>query len=84
MVEKYFLRCLFYGIFPSMFSVNAAESPYWENPAWYDRDRAHFRRYLPLIKRVAEAGWNPITQATVDNPDIFVERLERMRPIIST
>jgi hypothetical protein len=74
MVEKYFLRCLFYGIFPSMFSANASESRYWENPAWYERDRPHFRRYLPLIKRVAEAGWNPITLATVDNPGIFVER----------
>jgi hypothetical protein len=74
MVEKYFQRSLFYGIFPSMFSHNAAENPYWRNPDWYNRDRPLFKKYVPLIKRVAEAGWQPVTEATCDNPVIFVER----------
>lgn len=73
-VEKYCQRCLFYGIFPGMFSHNAADNPYWETPRWYNRDRPLFRKYLPLIRRVAEAGWQPVTEATCDNPRIFVER----------
>ena len=74
LVEKYFQRSLFYGMFPSMFSHNASENPYWQNPKWYSRDRALFKKYQPLIKRVAEAGWQPITHARWDNPRLFVER----------
>jgi hypothetical protein len=74
LVEKYFERSLFYGMFPSMFSHNAADNPYWQNPKWYNRDRALFKKYQPLIKRVAEAGWQPVTHARCDEPRIFVER----------
>ncbi len=71
-VERYFQRCLFWGIYPSMFSHNAADNPYWHNPNWYNRDRALFKKYIPLIRRVAEAGWQPITHATAQG--CWVER----------
>ncbi|MHB9010040.1 MAG: hypothetical protein ACYDC1_24270, partial [Limisphaerales bacterium] len=74
LVERYFQHALFYGMFPSMFSHNAAENPYWQNPKWYHRDRALFKKYLPLIKQVAEAGWEPVTGADCDNPSILIER----------
>ena len=74
MVEKYFQRALFYGMWPSMFSHNAADNPYWQNPKWYNRDRALFKQYLPLVRRVAEAGWQPVTGARTDNDSIRVER----------
>jgi len=74
LVEKYFQRSLFYGIYPSMFSHNAADNPYWRNPTWYNRDRPLFRKYIPLIRRIAEAGWQPVTEARCDNPRIYVER----------
>ena len=74
MVEKYFQRSLFYGMFPSMFSHNAADNPYWQNPKWYERDRPLFKKYLPLIKQIAEAGWQPVTAAACDNPRLRVER----------
>lgn len=73
-VERYFQRCLSYGFYPSMFSHNAAENPYWRNPAWYNRDRPLFKRYLPIIRTIAEAGWQPVTAATCDNAAIAVER----------
>jgi hypothetical protein len=73
-VEKYFQRCLFYGMWPGMFSHNAAENPYWQNPKWYERDRPLFKKYIPQIKRVAEAGWKPVTAARCDNEKIVVER----------
>ena len=74
LVEKYFNRCLFYGMWPGFFSHNAADNPYWQNPKWYNRDRPLFKKYLPQIKRVAEAGWQPVTGATCDNEKILCER----------
>jgi hypothetical protein len=74
LVEKYFQRCLFYGMYPSMFSHNAAEAPYWRNPKWYNRDRHLFKRYIPLIKRVAEAGWEPVAHATSPTEMVYIER----------
>lgn len=73
-MEKYFQRSLFYGMLPSMFSHNAAEKIYWSSPDLYNRDRYLFKRYMPLIKRVAEAGWEPITHGMTENPAVYVER----------
>ncbi|HXP59790.1 MAG TPA: hypothetical protein VN829_04815, partial [Dongiaceae bacterium] len=73
-VERYFQRSLFYGFWPGMFSHNASENPYWQNPKWYNRDRPLFKKYLPLIRRVAEAGWQPVPHAACDNERIWVER----------
>ncbi len=74
LVEKYFQRSLFYGMFPSMFSHNASEDPYWQSPELYNRDRHLFKKYIPLIKKIAEAGWEPITYAGTDNDRIYIER----------
>lgn len=73
-VEKYFQRSLFYGVFPSMFSADASSSPYWQNPAWFNRDRALFQTYIPVIKTLSAAGWEPVTLARSDNSAVFVER----------
>ncbi len=74
-VERYFQRSLFYGFFPSMFSPEASsKSAYWRGPQWYNRDRELFKRYIPIVKRIAEAGWEPITHARADNEDFLIER----------
>ncbi len=73
-VEAYFQRALFYGMWPSFFSHNAAENPYWQNPKWYNRDRPLFRKYVPLIRHVAQAGWQPVTGAQSDNAALLLER----------
>jgi hypothetical protein len=74
LVEKYFQRSLFYGIFPSMFSADAATNPYWETPALYERDRPLFRKYIPVIRKLSAAGWEPVTQAKSSSPAVYVER----------
>jgi hypothetical protein len=74
LVEKYFQRSLFYGIFPSMFSADAATHPYWENPALYDRDRPLFRKYIPIVRKLSAAGWEPVTQAKSTSTAVYVER----------
>ncbi len=86
MVERYFQRSLFYGMFPGMFSHNAADNPYWQNPKWYNRDRPLFKKYVPLVKRVAEAGWQPVTYASCDNDRMLIERFgaEATSPIYFT
>jgi hypothetical protein len=75
-VERYFRRCAFYAIFPSFFSHNAADDPYWRNPALYNRDRPLFKRYIPVISALSAAGWQPVTHARVSGGEgkVYVER----------
>jgi hypothetical protein len=73
-VEKYMKRSLAYGMFPGFFSANASQGHYFTRPELYDRDRDLFKKYVPLCKLVAEAGWEPITRATSSNKDVRLER----------
>jgi hypothetical protein len=74
MVERYFQMALFYGLYPSLFSHNASENQYWANPAWYERDRDLFMWYIPLVRRISAAGWQPITRARTSDAAVLVER----------
>ena len=74
LVEKYMKRSLAYGMFPGFFSHNASQGQYFKRPKLYDRDRATFKKYVPLCKLVAEAGWQPITLARSSDPRVYVER----------
>jgi hypothetical protein len=76
LVERYFQRCLFYGVWPGFFDQEAAsKDPYWASAnKWYDRDRPLFKKYIPLLRRLTGAGWQPLTHGTCDNSAILVER----------
>jgi hypothetical protein len=74
LVEKYMKRSLAYGMFPGFFSHNASQGHYFTRPELYERDRPLFKKYLPLCKKVAEAGWEPITLARSSDERIYVER----------
>ena len=74
MSERYMKRCLAYGMFPGFFSADASSRQYFTRPALYNRDRPLFKKYVPLVKRVAEAGWRPITRARSSVPKVYVER----------
>lgn len=63
MIEKYMLRSLAFGMFPGFFSADAATGHYFSSPKVYNRDRALFKKYVPIVKLVAEAGWRPVTGA---------------------
>jgi hypothetical protein len=75
-MEPYFQRSLFYAVFPSMFQGHAEmnETAYFSNPAWYNRDRALFIKYIPMIRKLDEAVWEPVPYATVDPPEVRIER----------
>lgn len=80
LVEKYMKRSLAYGMFPGFFSHNASQGQYFTRPELYDRDRPLFKKYVPLCKRVAEAGWEPITLARSSDPKVYVERFGSTSP----
>jgi hypothetical protein len=76
--EEYFRWALFYGFLPSCFAPGAgAFGNYWNTPEFHNRDRHLFRRYVPLIVRLCEAGWEPVTHAWSDNERVLVERFGR-------
>ena len=72
--EKFMKRTLAYGMFPGYFSADASSGHYFTRPELYNRDRPLFKKYVPLCKRVAEAGWEPLTGAFSDNESVIVER----------
>jgi Carbohydrate binding domain len=72
-VLAYLRQALLLGYFPGF---NGA---YWSTPAAYERDRSLFRRYIPLIRTVVAAGWEPVNGATVTDPAIMIERFDGRR-----
>lgn len=71
---KYFEKLLSYGFFPSFFSENSSNNPYWADSTRYNTGRPFFKKYIPLIKTIAAAGWEPVTYALSNNNDVYVER----------
>ena len=74
LVEKYMQRSLAYGMFPGFFSADASTGHYFTRADLYNRDRPLFKKYVPLCKLVAEAGWQPVTNAKSSDPKVYVER----------
>ncbi len=72
--RQYFERMLFYGFFPSFFSVNSATDPYWQDSIRYNIGRPFFKKYIPLIKEISNAGWQPVTFARLNNSELKIER----------
>ncbi|NIA14652.1 MAG: hypothetical protein GWP08_11280 [Nitrospiraceae bacterium] len=74
-MEEYFQRSLFFGIFPSMYHAHDGAHPwYWATPAFYERDRPLFVKYMPLIQQVDNAGWRPVPHATIEPGTVRTER----------
>jgi hypothetical protein len=73
-VEQYFRDCLFWGFLPSFFSADGANNPYWTKPEWYERDRHFFKTYIPIIRRLAEAGWQPLGPEESGSTNLWIEQ----------
>jgi hypothetical protein len=71
---SYFDRMLLYGFFPSFFSVNATSNIYWADSSRYDQGRPFFRKYIPLIRAISKAGWQPVTFARLHPSTLSIER----------
>jgi hypothetical protein len=72
--EIYFEKMLAYGFFPSFFSVDASNDPYWKDLKKIENGRPFFKKYIPIIKNIAAAGWEPVTFASCDADAIRIER----------
>lgn len=73
-VDDYFARCLHYGFWPSFFSFNAAEDPYWQDPSLYNADRQFYLKYMEPQARMTAAGWEPVTLAQTTSEGLLIER----------
>lgn len=72
-IERYIQRCLFYGMYPGLFSENASTDCFFESPEWYEPARSLFGKYIPLIRTISQAGWQPVTNARADG-GVHIER----------
>jgi hypothetical protein len=75
--RQYFEESLLYGLYPSFFSADASNNPYWANPAAYNVGRPFFTKYVPIIREVNSQGWQPVTLARVNNAGVRLERFDR-------
>ena len=77
-MEEFIRGQLFWGFFPAVssaggFPVDAAPDRYFLHPELYERDRPLFQRYVPVIRELSAAGWEPVTHATAA-PAVQIER----------
>lgn len=63
--EARFRLLLLYNIHAGIFCSDVAA---------LDRVRPLYQRYVPLMREMGEAGWEPVTWATADDPQLWVER----------
>lgn len=80
-IETYMRRCVAYGILFGFFDITPSGahpgSSYWLHPEWYDRDRALFRRYMPIARELARTGWQPVPQVEIEGEGAYVEEFRR-------
>ncbi len=75
LVELYFQRCLAFGIFPSLCGDYSDQSSYFSGEKKvYNRDRDIWLKFMPPLKAIAQAGWEPVTLARCDIPGVLLER----------
>ena len=70
----YFEKLMAYGFFPSFFSVDASSDPYWQDKEKVENGRPFFKKYITIIKKIAAAGWQPVTYARASDPSVRIER----------
>jgi len=65
--EKWMQMAMLYGIGPNIVGGS-------RDPARYERWRPLYRKYMPIVIALCEAGWEPVTYARAEPPDVIVER----------
>ena len=80
-VEQYIKHQTFYGFYPAISSGGGEEKPgysgwkrYFRSPELRERDRSLFKQYIPIIRRINRAGWEPVTYARTSDPKLLIER----------
>ena len=60
-------RWLAFGEFPTITELSYRGSD-------FERGRPLYKQFMPAMQRIAYAGWEPITHASVSEDSLFVER----------
>ena len=80
-VETYLNEALCYDVF----AVNSnLTGDYASDPQGYARDRKLFDWFVPLVRRLSKAGWQPVTHATSLTPGLRFERYGAGKEIFFT
>ena len=74
MVTLYFQRCLAFGVFPSLFDDYSGQTYFSGPKKVYNRDRDIWLKFMPPLKAIAQAGWEPVTMAHCDSEGVLLER----------
>jgi hypothetical protein len=73
-VEEFVNRSLCHAIFASN-STNFFTGVQYENhPEGYLRDKKLLDWYIPLVRRLSHAGWEPVTHAAIIGEKVLLER----------
>jgi hypothetical protein len=77
-MEQFIRGQLFWGFYPAVSSAGGlmtggAPDRYFLHPELYERDRPLFQLYIPAIRALSSAGWEPVTHATA-TPAAEIER----------
>jgi hypothetical protein len=78
-LTDYMNRCLLYAAEPSLFKIfsNTNDEFYFsffERPDWYNKYRPIFIDYVPLVRELGLAGWEPVPHANAADERVLVER----------
>jgi hypothetical protein len=91
-LEAYIQNQLFYGFWPGISTAGGGSEPgyahmhrYFRDPTLFERDRDLFRTYIPIVARLQQAGWEPITAVRAESPHVRIERFGTPpRPMLLT
>jgi len=79
-VEAFIKDQLFWGFFPGIATASGgigfgqSLNRYFADPELYERDRDLFQRYVPIIRELSQAGWEPIPCARASTTAVRLER----------
>ena len=71
--------CLFRGFLPGFYSRSRGADRVYEQAQSDEAIRGLLEKYLPLIRRLAAAGWRPSGPATVEPDTLWAESFGRVR-----
>ncbi|MHB1196386.1 MAG: hypothetical protein ACYC0A_06060 [Lutibacter sp.] len=54
--------------------MDASNDPYWKDAEKIENGRPFFKKYIPIIKQIAGAGWEPVTEAVTNVESVRIER----------
>ena len=83
-VEEFVNKSLCYGIFASTSTNFFSGVHYEDHPNGYLRDKKLLDWYVPLVRRLSRAGWEPVRYARVDHEDVCCERFGSGNPMYYT